>query len=128
MISRTNLTMDSCRIWSLALSVKASFSFQREVRLMRPKLMPRESHLVSCMPKVLQIWGFYVAIARLNSAKHVLRRHFTWVKLVSNLRHVKAKSNLYFYCRKCRFCEEALPLGYTSGMGIKAFDDICESD
>lgn len=41
-----------------------------------------------------------------------------------------SKSKVIFISinRKCRFCEEVLPLGYTSGMGIKAFDDICESD
>lgn len=31
-------------------------------------------------------------------------------------------------CRKCRYCKEPLPLGYTSETGIKGFDDICDGE
>lgn len=89
--------MDSCKIWSLVLSVKASFNFQRGIPLMLPNLIPKENHLVNYMLKVSQILGFYVAIVRLNNVKHVSQRHFILVKLVNSLRNVKVKSNFHIY-------------------------------
>jgi len=32
-----------------------------------------------------------------------------------------------FVFRKCRYCLQPLPLGYTSEQGIRAFDNICEN-
>ena len=33
---------------------------------------------------------------------------------------------IFYFFRKCRYCKDPLPKGYTSNLGIKSFDDICK--
>ena len=60
-----------------------------------------------------------------NNVKGVKQLHTILVCLVSKINNFKQPSKYPCNSRKCRYCKEALKKGYTSHLGIKSFDNIC---
>ena len=118
-------------VWLILLivsNVKVSFSSWREDLKMRLKLHKMAKKLIKNIFKNLLTIVFFVRIVRQNNVRPVKIHHTISVGHANNIKSWKRKSIFYINFRKCRYCNSILPLGYMSSNGIRAFDDVCNSD
>ena len=94
---------------------------------MHPNLTKMEKKLhkkqLNTMPRI----GLFAPTknVKFNNVNNVKQLHIILVCPAFKINNFKQPSKYRCNSRKCRYCKEALKKGYTSHLGIKSFDNIC---